>query len=76
MYEFQEVGVVLGSFQKKARNMGVSMEIVQRLPQEWPDCYQGPETIEEALYNAGFSPSPRLLQTAQRLWEYRPFYRR
>ncbi len=61
----------LGPFQRKARNAGITPEIVQHLPSGWPFTR---EEIEDALYDAGMEPGEELIRMARLLWRERPSY--
>ncbi|HYU74088.1 MAG TPA: hypothetical protein VEL31_15550 [Ktedonobacteraceae bacterium] len=60
-----------GPFQRKARNAGIALDIVQCLPSGWPFTREG---IEDTLYDAGMEPGEELIRMARFLWRERPSY--
>ncbi len=60
-----------GPFQRKARNAGITPEIVQHLPSGWPFTR---EEMEDTLYDAGMEPGEELIRVARFLWRERPSY--
>ena len=66
----------LGPFQRMARNMGLEMEVVVRLPRDWPHCFTHWARLADALYDAGYPAGDDLIKVARRLWLERPDYRR
>jgi hypothetical protein len=64
----------LGPFQRMARNMGMEMTIVARLPKQWPFCSTDWSHLADALYEAGYPPGDELIRVARWLWRERPDY--